>query len=800
MSSRCLRILPIILFLIFTSTFAQDSLTRSGQNDLTVAKIMQDPLVWIGSLPAERGIFWSDDSKWLYFMWNPEKADNDSLYKVSRNGGAPQKVSLMERKAMPSPDGDYTRDREHKVYAKNGDIFLLTIASGKIRQITNTNSAESDPAFSGDEKSVIYTWNNNLFKWQMSDGSLMQLTDFGAGMKPEDPDKSPAHEEWLKRQEAELISVLSKRSQKSDAAKASREALQPDRPLEIYINDKQVSSQQLSPDSRFVTFFLTTSAHGAKDTEVPDYITESGFAEMLPARPKVGHPQQRYEFGIYDIENDTTYFADTASIPGINDLPAFLAKTDEDSAKAAPEERGTIIFGPYWSDDGQHAFVVVRAMDNKDRWIMSLDPASGALSLLDRQHDDAWIGGPGISGWVVRPGNVGWMPDNQRIWFHSESTGYSHLYTVDITSGEQKALTSGNFEVTDARISRDKKNWFLTTSEVHPGERHFYRMPLEGGKRKQITNMTGNHQVHLSPDEKMLGIRYSFSNKPWQMYVMENKAGANARQVTDDISENFTSYNWRVPEVITFPAQDGAAVHARLYRPETPETGGPAVIFVHGAGYLQNVHKWWSSYFREYMFHNLLVDNGYTVLDIDYRASAGYGRDWRTAIYRHMGGKDLSDQVDGAKFLTENYDIAKDRIGIYGGSYGGFITFMAMFTAPDVFACGAALRPVTDWAHYNHLYTSNILNEPQLDSLAYVRSSPIYHAEGLQGALLICHGMIDTNVHFQDVVRLAQRLIELGKENWEVAIYPLEGHAFKEPGSWTDEYRRIFKLFEQNLR
>jgi len=220
---------------------------------------------------------------------------------------------------------------------------------------------------------------------------------------------------------------------------------------------------------------------------------------------------------------------------------------------------------------------------------------------------------------------------------------------------------------------------------------------------------------------------------------------------------------------------------------------------VHGAGYLQNSHKWWSSYFREYMFHNLLADKGFTVLDLDYRASSGLGRDWRTAIYRYMGGKDLDDQVDGARWLVEQHGIDPRRIGIYGGSYGGFITLMAMFTVPDVFAAGAALRPVTDWAHYNHFYTSGILNIPQEDTIAYQRSSPIYHAAGLKGALLICHGMVDVNVHFQDAVRLVQRLIELKKENWELAVYPVEDHGFREPTSWMDEYRRILKLFETTL-
>src|SRR5438552_9562613 len=162
-----------------------------------------------------------------------------------------------------------------------------------------------------------------------------------------------------------------------------------------------------------------------------------------------------------------------------------------------------------------------------------------------------------------------------------------------------------------------------------------------------------------------------------------------------------------------------------------------------------------------------------------------------------MGGHELEDVVDGAKFLVDTEKVDPKRIGVYGGSYGGFITLMAMFTTPDVFAAGAALRPVTDWSRYNHNYTSDILNLPQTDAEAYKQSSPIYFAEGLKGALLICHGMVDTNVHFQDSVRLAQRLIELRKTDWELAGYPVENHGFEEETSWADEYKRILKLFDR---
>jgi dipeptidyl aminopeptidase/acylaminoacyl peptidase len=526
---------------------------------------------------------------------------------------------------------------------------------------------------------------------------------------------------------------------------------------------------------------------------VPDYAAASGYTEDLNSRPKVGTQAGKTELGIYDLERDTVYYVNTASLPGIQDAPDYRADYPEKTWEK--KNRELSLTGPYFSPDGTKAVLQARALDNKDRWIAAIDLTSGALTTLDRQRDEAWIAGPGI-GWG---GTLGWLPDSKHLYFQSEESGYSHLYLVHVDTKEKKALTAGKFEVFDPFLSKDKKSWYLTTSEVHPGERHFYRMPVWGGKMEQLTSMEGENQVVLSPDEKHLAILHSYSNVPYELYVQENKVGAKSIRLTDGRSEEFKNYAWRDPQLVRFAAQDGAQVPARLYLPDPSKKNGAAVIFVHGAGYLQNVHKWWSSYFREYFFHNLLTDLGYTVLDIDYRGSAGYGRDWRTGIYRHMGGKDLSDQVDGAKYLMQQHGVEAGRIGIYGGSYGGFITLMAMFNHGDLFTSGAALRSVTDWAHYNHGYTANILNTPEEDPIAYRRSSPIYFAEGLKGNLIIAHGMLDVNVHFQDVVRLSQRLIELKKDNWEMAVYPIEDHGFVTPSSWTDEYKRILKLFNNTL-
>jgi dipeptidyl aminopeptidase/acylaminoacyl peptidase len=326
-------------------------------------------------------------------------------------------------------------------------------------------------------------------------------------------------------------------------------------------------------------------------------------------------------------------------------------------------------------------------------------------------------------------------------------------------------------------------------------------MSVDGGPRTRITSESGGHDAVVSPNGALIADVYSYVNQPPDLFIAPNKPSTTIARLTTSPSAEFLGASWLAPPIVKIPASDGVLVPAHLYRPQdmgaTPN--GAAVIFVHGAGYLHNVGNFWSEYPREYLFNQYLAQHGYVVLDVDYRASAGYGRDWRTAIYRWMGGRDLQDQVDASRWLTKTYGVPASRIGMYGGSYGGFMTLMALFTAPDYFGAGAALRSVTDWAHYNEGYTSAILNRPQDDTLAYRRSSPIYFASGLRAPLLMAHGMADQNVHYEDIVRLEQKLIELGKKNWTLASYPVEDHGFVRPSSWTDEYNRIFDLFERTI-
>jgi dipeptidyl aminopeptidase/acylaminoacyl peptidase len=805
---------------------------------LTVDGIMRGPKL-VGSAPS--GVRWAKDSSKVYFSWQKPSDDRASTYVVNRDGSGLRQLSVQEAGALDVPrTGRLDRARRRVLGAENGDIVIYDVVSGTRRQLTRTAGVASAPRWARHDTAVTFVREGNLFLMTL-DGSeataLVQLTDVvpppdevasgpaapqrgaaaglrgggsgGRGGATGQATTEPTASQQLLRQENEQLIQYVKNlaaQAKAGGAQGGRGAgaagafTPPPVPIARFqLGSRQsVLDLQLSADEQYVWVSVNERSEGAaRNQDVPSYVTSSAYPEMISGRSDVGDAQARRLLAVLDLKANATVWGDASAFAGIE----RKAKTTDPDA---PRRLDWTL--PDVSDDGSASVVVVRAQDHKDRWYVTVDPATGKASILDALHDDAWIrelaigGGGGGSG-------IAWLPDNKRFLFLSEASGWMHLYALDITAAASRAraLTSGKWEVTDARLSSARTTVFLTTNEVHPGERHFYTMPIDGGARTRLTSMTGANDATVSPDEKSLAIVYSYTTKPPELLLMPFAVGGPTTQVTTTPTDEWRAFKWIDPKIITYKARDGADVYARLFTPEMigakRDPRKPAVVFVHGAGYLQEAHKYWSSsYYRENMFNNLLASRGYVVLDPDYRASAGYGRDWRTAIYRHMGGKDLEDVVDGARFLVQTEKVDPKRIGVYGGSYGGFITLMAMFTTPDVFAAGAALRPVTDWAHYNQTYTSEILNLPQNDLEAYRQSSPIYFAEGLKGRLLICHGMVDTNVFFQDSVRLAQRLIELRKENWAIAPFPVENHSFVEETSWADEYKRILQLFEDTLR
>jgi dipeptidyl aminopeptidase/acylaminoacyl peptidase len=816
--------------------------------ELTLEQIMADP-DWIGNPPEDP--YWAGDGRAVYFERKRQGSPLRDLYRLRLDEREPRLVPDAERGGAGAPGGAISRDRRWMTYVRDGDAFLENVATGAVRQLTRTAEVKTDPRFMAGDSRVSFRVKEAVFVYDLRSGLISQPADLRLAKDP--AEQEPA--DFLKREQLRLFSTLREDRDHQQAERERGEAAQradPARPpLAWYLGDKlKLDDVSLSPSGDWM--LLVTHPKDAKEGKkavVARFVTDSGYVDPEEKRPLVGTASGAGQALILlDLRRHQRHDLDLAVLPGIKDDPLKAlrdaatarakalaeerAKTapGEDRAKAAeappslpaaaekpatdkpaadkpatPAMRAVDVMDIAWTSDGRRAAVEIHAGDNKDRWIATLDLDGARLVPRHRETDSAWIN------WDHN--TIGWLPDDRTLYFDSEESGYNHLYALDAGDGRIRQLTSGKFEVSSPEPSFDGRTLYYVANAGHPGNYDVWRVDALTGRSEQLTRLGGLTGFWPSVDERQLLVLHSSLTRHDELYVQPNRPGADARRITDTVTAAFQAQRWTVPEIVPIPSSHGAGViYSRVYTPTASpaapaaaaggDRGGkrPAVVFIHGAGYLQDAHYGWSFYFHEFMFHTLLNRRGWVVLDMDYRASAGYGRDWRTAIYRQMGHPELEDLADGVDWLVRNRDVDRTRIGVYGGSYGGFLTLMALFRTPDLFAAGAALRPVTDWSDYNQDYTGAILNTPEVDPEAYERSSPIEFAAGLARPLLICHGMVDDNVFFADSVRLVQRLIELGKTDFQIAPFPVESHSFKRPSSWLDEYRRIDRLLTANLQ
>ncbi len=786
---------PVLLALLLPLSFAPTASAQPAA-PLTIEQVMAEP-DWIGP-PVERA-WWTWDGRHVQYELKRDASVVRDTWEQPVGEGAAVRVADERRGQLDAVNPVYDAQRQRMLLVRNGDLFLRDLRSGALTQITRSNEAETRPRFARDG-AVLWRSGNAWYRWTAAGG-----TGVVAELKAErDPNAAPKPDALREQQLRTIRTLADDRAQREAAirqAEAWRKADPTRAPAPVYLGDGvQIEDSSLSPDGRWL--LVVTRAKGAdagQAGKMPRYVTESGYEEFQEVRTRVGrNAPVPHTLWRVDLADGSVKEVKFDALPGIADDPLAVLrkKAGKEPLKGNRDVRiendsdGNAIA---WTADGSQVAVQIHAVDNKDRWIATVDLPAARLQPRHRLTDAAWVN------WGFN--QFGWLPDNRTLWLLSEESGYSHLYTA--TGNEKpRARTSGKWEVSAPEATADGSGFLFLCNRTWPGDYEVCRLDLARNEVREVTSLDGVEDFTLSPDGRRLLVRHSRSYTPVQLSVVDADGGP-ARALTDTRSAAFKAREWNQPEYVQVPSKHGAGtVWGKYYGPKTPEPGKryPIVMFVHGAGYLQNVSARYPNYFREQMFHNLLVERGYIVLDLDYRASEGYGRDWRTAIYRNMGHPELEDYLDGLDWLVEQKQGDRDRAGIYGGSYGGFMTFMALFRAPGTFKAGAALRPVVDWTQYNHEYTSNILNTPEIDPDAYRASSPIEYAAGLQDHLLIAHGMIDDNVFFKDSVVLAQKLIELRKDDWELAPYPLERHGFTRADSWLDEYKRVLKLFERNLK
>ena len=801
------QVAPLAVNQPVAAIYVPDVPPPSANTQISMEQIMSDP-DWLGREPEQA--YWADDSNSIFYTRKQQGGPlNEFWHRPLDKEGNGHQLPVPKLHEYQYQHRVLNKQRSKAAWTFEGNIFVKDLTSGALKQLSRDGAQAGNLQFLHDGR-LAFQRGDAYYATNIANGMSELLVSWKFAEAPKalsDP------KDYIAGQQIDLIQFVAKQRADKQSRFDYRQQLQQQNsslaPKPYYLSAKhETVESSLSPDGRYLLLSEQEVVSDRADGDMmPNYINEDGRVRSEEVRQRVADAKSvKQSLWLFDLQADEQHPLSFQSLPGYND--DVLAAVKRENAKARGEDYQTnrlprdigLMQDWYWSQsaiqwhqDGSQVALMLEAWDNKDRWLATVDLKQKTLLNQHRLHDDAWIN--------YKFNSFGWLQSSHTLYFLSEHTGFAQLYKKPL-NGKVQALTSGNYEVDDLTLSRDDKFIYFKANKKHPGIYEIYRVELASGKVEALTDLNGMSDYQLSPDENKLLLTHSKVTMPPELYVQDVGALAETRRLTHTVSEAFLAMPWIAPQIVPVKSSHTTEpIYSRVYTPKDVQEGEKrkAVIFSHGAGYLQNSHLGWSGYIREFMFHSLLVQQGYVVMDMDYRASAGYGRDWRTAIYRQMGTPEIEDLRDGVNWLVENVNVDAGRIGTYGGSYGGFMTFMALFTAPEMFQSGAALRPVADWAHYNTPYTANILNTPDVDPIAYERSSPIYFAEGLNKPLLINAPMVDDNVFFQDTVRLVQRLIELEKQDFETAIYPVEPHAFKQPSSWLNEYRRIYKLFETTL-
>ena len=555
-----------------------------------------------------------------------------------------------------------------------------------------------------------------------------------------------------------------------------------------------------SPDNRYIAFVRTDSS-GIRKVNVVDFIAEN-VSTWGVDRPRPGDTMERNTVGIVDLERIGHKRHEARMLK--------LADTDE-----------VYINDIFWSPAGEYLLIAMLSKDTRDYSLCIAEPDTGRTALVWREHDDAWYNSRGRPRWL----------GDSAVVFPSERDGYNHLYRLDISSwefppeieepteevaAEESAkedgendeeaeeappdgynkpfepelpepvqLTRGEWEILRAYIPRGESAIYFVSSELGPDRRNLYLMSPDGANVRRLTTGTGvngfaswwvERGSDISWGEGKAIVSSSRAVRGPSHYILDLATGARGPVIHSEHPSDFYAYRWIEPEFVRIESEtDGELISARVYRPPYAKPGElrPLVLRVHGAGYAQSARRRfeWTDPVSMYLADTL----GYIVADVDYRGSSGYGRKWRVDVHHRLGELEVADCVSVVHHFVNTGEADPERVGIWGWSYGGFLTNMAMFLAPETFQAGVSVAAVNDWANYHTWFSSQRLGDPAENADAYKRSNPIEHFEKLEGHLLMIHGIRDDNVFFQDFAQLVAKMSDAGK-HFDVMVYPETGH------------------------
>ncbi len=515
-----------------------------------------------------------------------------------------------------------------------------------------------------------------------------------------------------------------------------------------------------SPDSRSIAY-LQLNEEGVTSYPITD------FSPIVPETterlyPKAGTKNPAARVGVVTLSNRSTRWIDLG-------YPyEYIARVK-------------------WSPEGD--FIAIQALDRSQKRLALLfaDPSDGSSEMILEETDPHWVN--------VHDGPF-WLESEEDFLWLSERDGYCHLYRIAKKGESVRQLTKGEWEVTRfVAYSSPTKEIFFEATKESPIERHIYRVSSKGGRIHRVTQGHAFHSASVSASGKYVYDRSTNVKLPRQCSILSRK-GEVVRVLGEVSLADYEPYRMVIPEFLEIQGEGDRVYHARIYKPANFEKDKhyPVVFQIYGGPHGQVVQNRFDD-----MFSQVLVEEGFLVFSMDNRGSAGRGHVWETPIYRHFGQTELTDILVGVEYLKSYPYADMDRMGMWGWSFGGYLTCYAMLKSPDTFRAGAAVAPVTDWRLYDTIYTERYMGHPDDNPEGYHDSSPVYFAEALEGSLLLAHGISDDNVHVQNTYKMVDALLRANKE-YEFYAYPQKSH-----GIWGDEHRihlfnRILDFFKDHLK
>jgi dipeptidyl-peptidase-4 len=503
-----------------------------------------------------------------------------------------------------------------------------------------------------------------------------------------------------------------------------------------------------SPDSKRIAF-LEFREHPVPEFPLVDWIPVHATHE-LQRYPKAGDPGPIVRVGIANASEGDIVWSDT--------------DTSDDS----------YIARVYWLGDSRSVAVEKLNRAQDELTLLFADARSGRTELAVQETSDTWI-------------NITYLRhyyENERrfIW-GSERDGHSHLYLYNFDGSLIRQLTMGEWEVTELEgVDESKGTVYFTANEKSVLERHLYAIDDKGKKLRRITSEEGTHGVIMSPDNKHFIDRFHTHERPVRVAVM---------------GDDFRALERPIQEFLTIE-HDGREFQCMIFKPLDfdPRKKYPVIVYTYGGPGAQVVRKGWS---RNHLWHGMMAQRGFIVFSLDNRGAAGYGKAWEDPLLKSMGTVELEDQVAGVEYLKTLPYVDGDNIGIWGWSYGGYMTLMALFKHGDVFKAGTAVAPVSDWHLYDSIYTERYMKRPQDNEEGYEAGSPLNHVDDFDGKLLLMHGDADDNVHFQNTVKTVQKLIKAGKD-FDLMFYPQKYHGIGGAAERKFLYNKMTRFFERHLK